>query len=99
MPMRLASEAQASDLKIEQKDRARFVRKVAFFATANCAWDWDPSFRSRRCVGNIGNHRDTHALSVWRNVFRRKVAEMHRVPGGLAFTLDGNTSIRRQKAR
>ena len=34
MPMRLASEAQASDLKMEQKDRARFDRKVAFFATA-----------------------------------------------------------------
>src|SRR5437899_2754574 len=79
MPMRLASEAPAGYLKIEQKDRARFVRKVAFFATANCAWDWNPSFQSRRRVGNIGNHRDTHGLSVCRNVFRRKVAGMHRV--------------------
>src|SRR5438309_628307 len=28
--------AQASDLKMEQKDRARLDRKVAFFATAGC---------------------------------------------------------------
>ena len=62
MPMRLASEAQASDLKIEQKDRARFVRTVAFFATVGCAWDWDRPFRSRRRVGDIGNHHDTACL-------------------------------------
>ena len=44
------------DLKIEQKDRVRFARQVAFFATVGCAWDWDRPFRFARRVGNIGNH-------------------------------------------
>ena len=70
---------QASDLKMEQKDRARFDRKVAFFATAGCRMRLGPFLSISLTRREHRQSLDTHALCVCRNVFRRKVAEMHRV--------------------
>src|SRR5947207_809957 len=84
--MWLASEAQARDFKIGQKDRARVVQKVAFFATAGRAWGWGLSFRSRRSAGNIGNHRNRHALAVLPQCVSSKGRRDAIASAGLAFT-------------